>query len=294
MNWDDYRIFLEISKAGGLKKAARNLKMHHSSCARRLGALEDKLRTRLFDRLPGGYVLTDDGRNLARSMQIVQDEFSAIERTVYGKDTRLEGPLKLSLTNGLALHLLMPAIHDFTALYPAVDLQINMTYQFSDLAKREADVSIRHAKDPPQSLAGPRAGRIYWSAYASRDYLSTHNPGADPQDCHWLGWGPARDHLKWPGKKSYPDIPVRADIYSEVLQLTGAQTAMGIASLPCFIGDAAPDLVRLPKLEPEPGEWLWLLAHPDMIRNARVKALIDHLERAIREQKPLLEGRAAD
>ena len=66
MNWDDMKVFLAIAQAKGLKKAAHKLGVHHTSCARRIKALENELGSRLFDRLPGGYVLTPTGEHLLR------------------------------------------------------------------------------------------------------------------------------------------------------------------------------------------------------------------------------------
>jgi len=290
MSWDDYRIFLEISKAGGLKKAAQLLGMHHSSCARRLNKLEENLGVRLFDRLPGGYTPTRSGQELARSMQIIRDEFDGIERGLTGKDLSLEGPVKLSLTHGLALNLLMSDIQSFMNNYQDIMLELNMTYRFSDLASREADVAIRHADDPPLSLAGRRVGQVYWCAYASKTYLEEHCPESAPEKCHWLGWGQPTKHLQWAGKKRFPSVPVRGNFYSDVLQLAALEKHAGIASLPCYLADARPDILRIPGVEPEPREWIWVLAHQDMIGNARVKALIDHLSNAIEKKRPLLMG----
>ena len=292
-DWDDYRIFLAIFKAGGLKIAARSLGMHHSSCARRLNSLEAQLGVRLFDRLPGGYSATDAGEKLARSMQIIRDEFDGIERDLSGKDRSLEGPLKLSLTHGFALHLLMPHIQDFMERFPDINLELNMTYKFTDLASREADVAIRLADDPPLSLTGPRVGSVNWCAYAHADYLDTHDLKGAPQECHWIGWGQAAKHLNWPGKKLFPNIPARGVIASEVLQLSAAEQKVGIASLPCYLADGRPDVKRLPGVEPEPHEWIWILSHRDMAKNARVAALTDHLAGALTELAPRLEGRAA-
>lgn len=291
MNWDDFRIFFEISKTGGLKKAARSLDMHHTSCARRLSTLEEKLGTRLFDRLPAGYTLTAEGAALARSMRIIQDEFSGIERNLTGKDLKLEGPIKLSLPNGFAQHLLMPDIRKFMDLFPGINLELNMTYSFSDLANREADVAIRHVENPPLSLAGSLVGRISWCAYASETYLETHDPVGKPEGCHWLGWGDPAKHLNWAGKKNFPEVPVRGNLFSDVLQRSAAQNDAGIASLPCYIGDKTAGLRRIPTVKPEPRDMIWVLAHQDMIGNARVKTLIQFLKEAFASKSHLLEGR---
>jgi len=291
VNWDDMKIFLAIAKTGGLKKAARVLDIHHSSCARRIHSFENDLGIKLFDRLPGGYVLTQGGEDLLLSADQIQQEFNIIERDILGKDLRVEGDLCLTLPNGFATHLLMPDIHAFMKKFPQIHLELNMTYANRDLASREADVAIRHVDNPADSLTGKRVTRIYRSAYASKEYLSSHDPIKKPDSCHWLGWGAAENHLKWPEKKKYLQVPVRGNMYSDVLQLAAIQEHMGIASLPCFIGDKAPGIQRIPKAKVVAGEWIWVLAHKDMARNAKVRSLIDFLVNAFSTHKNTIEGK---
>lgn len=290
MNWDDIKIFLAIAKKGGLKKAAKNLGIHHSSCARRINKLEKDLGIKLFDRLPSGYELTHGGEELLQSAQTIDSGFNTIERDILGKDLRIEGDLCLTVSNGLVCHLLMPDIHQFMALYPDINLKIVMSYEVRDLANREADVAIRHVDNPPDSLTGKRVARIYSSAYASKHYLATHQLDTQPTSCDWLGWGESKNHLRWPGKSHYPDIPVKGNMYSDVLQLAGIKANMGIASLPCYIGDHDPDITRIPGVEAEAREYIWILAHKDMARNARVRTLIDFLAKAFIKHKNTMEG----
>ena len=291
MNWDDLKIFLAITNARGLKKAASQLGIHHTSCARRIKNLETQLGVTLFDRLPGGYLLTDAGEQLRQSTQIIQQEFNTIECDLLGKDLRLEGDLCLTTPNGFATHLLMPNIKDFMSIYPEIKLEVNMTYRMRDLASREADVAIRHVENPPDSLTGRRVARIHYSAYASVEYLASHDPVNNPTACHWLGWGDASHHLKWAEKSKFPQIPVRGNFYSDVLQLAAIQQHSGIASLPCFIADRVPGIQRIPTAEVVPGDWVWILAHKDMVRNAKVKALINFLFEAFKQHKDIIEGR---
>lgn len=292
MNWDDLKVFLAVAQCRGLKKAATQLRIHHTSCARRIKALEKQLGAKLFDRLPGGYTLTQAGEDVLYAATKIQEEFNAIEFELTGKDTRLEGDICMTIPNGFATHFLMPDISEFMALYPGVNLEINMTYAFKDLANREADIAIRHVESPPEFLAGKRIGRVYRSAYASENYLETHDPIHAPKSCHWLGWGEAKDHLKWAGKRKFSSIPIRGNLYSDVLQLSAIKEDMGIASLPCFIADKEPGIRRIPNAEVVPGDWIWILAHKDMMTNARVRVLMDFIANAFERQKNLLEGRA--
>jgi DNA-binding transcriptional LysR family regulator len=152
-------------------------------------------------------------------------------------------------------------------------------------------VAIRHVNNPPDSLTGKRVARIFNSAYASTEYLATHDLVNEPESCHWLGWGDAGNHLKWAEKSKYPTVPVKANMYSDVLQLAATQAHMGIASLPCFMGDNAPGIQRIPDADAVAAEWIWVLAHKDMARNARVRVLIEFLAGAFSAHKDSIEGK---
>ena len=93
MNWNDLSVFLSIADHGSLAGAARNLKLNHSTVFRRLNALEEDLDTRLFDRLPEGYVLTPAGERMRELAQQADSAVQSIELEVAGHvrvDDRLE------------------------------------------------------------------------------------------------------------------------------------------------------------------------------------------------------------
>lgn len=58
MNWDDLRFFLALAREGTVSGAGRVLSVKHTTVARRIAALEEQLGSRLFDRLRGGYAMT--------------------------------------------------------------------------------------------------------------------------------------------------------------------------------------------------------------------------------------------
>ena len=105
-----------------------------------------------------------------------------------------------------------------------------------------------------------------------------------------VGWGDAADHLKWAEKENFPTIPVRGNMFSDVLQLEAVTQGVGIASLPCFLGDTCAGIQRIDKSKPIPGEWIWVLAHKDMVKNAKVRTLIDFLHASFQKHQNALEG----
>ena len=57
---------------------------------------------------------------------------------------------------------------------------------------------------------------------------------------------------------------------------------MGLALLPCFIGERVAGLARLSAPLPELEGELWLLTHPDLRNTARVRAFLTSAPRSLR------------
>ena len=60
--WDDMRFFLNLVRYGSVRAAASALKVNHATVSRRIRGLEKRLGTRLIQRKPDGYMLTEDGQ----------------------------------------------------------------------------------------------------------------------------------------------------------------------------------------------------------------------------------------
>ena len=101
-SWDDLRIFLAIADQGSLAGAARRLRVNHSTVFRRLNAIEDDLKVRLFERLPRGYVLTAAGEEMTVAARRVEADVADIERQIVGREVQLRGSVRVTTTEALA------------------------------------------------------------------------------------------------------------------------------------------------------------------------------------------------
>ena len=72
---------------------------------------------------------------------------------------------------------------------------------------------------------------------------------------------------------------------------SAAQAGLGVAALPCYLGDPVPGLHRVKAPLPEMEGSLWLLTHPDLRRVARVRTVLDFMAGALSKQRALIEGR---
>jgi len=69
-----------------------------------------------------------------------------------------------------------------------------------------------------------------------------------------------------------------------------ARTGLGLAVLPCYQGERAPNLVRVSELIPEAMTPIWLLTHRDLRRVARIRVFLDFMADAIARHRAALDG----
>jgi DNA-binding transcriptional LysR family regulator len=92
--------------------------------------------------------------------------------------------------------------------------------------------------------------------------------------------------------------PTAAFVYrtsSLVNQLVAAKAGIGVALLPCYLGDGHPELARA---LPDPiadlvGE-LWIVTHADLKGTARVRAFFDIVGDGLAGERSLFEGKPAN
>jgi DNA-binding transcriptional LysR family regulator len=282
----ELRTLLAIAREGTLAGAARRLRVNHSTVFRRLGAIEARLGTRLFERQGGSYATTTAGEDLLRTAERVEAEVEALERRLSGQDLRLTGSLRLTAPDDIAEVLLMPLLQDFARRYPEITVELAVDNRMLNLTRREADIAVRPTRRPPETLAGRRIAGLASAVYAAA------GTAADGGDQRWIAWEEGGGPLlvaRW--LADHVDrhaIGYRSN--SMLNQASAARAGLGLAVLPCFLGDGDAGLRRvgapLPELETE----LWLLTHPDLQRTARIRVLLDLLYDALRNRRAQFEG----
>ncbi|MFT6143689.1 MAG: DNA-binding transcriptional LysR family regulator [Myxococcota bacterium] len=285
MRWDDVQVFVEVARQGSLSGAGRVLKVDHSTVYRRLNQLEEHLGVPLFHRDGGRYRLTDAGIAACADAEAASNALASFRRTVMGYDDRSEGIVKLTAPESL-LGLLAPLAASFRAAHPSIELQMAFTDRFLDLSRQEADVAVRPTLSPPENLVGRKVAAIAWTTYAPVS-------GAEPTELPWAVYGDELVTLaaaRWCAAQHHAE-PVLLTVNSVPSMARVICEAGCRGLLPCFVGDADPQLLRLrPPIEGAASA-LWLLVHPDMQRTFRVRALLDHLWTGLQTHTALLVGK---
>lgn len=289
--WDDLALLLAIARTGSLSGAGRALGTTHSTVYRKLLAMEARLQTRLVERLPDGYVLTTAGEVVQQAAERMEREVHDLERRILGDDLRLEGTLKITTTDTLAGGLLGPVLAKFRARHPGIVLDLIVDNRALNLMRRDADVAVRPTRHPPETLVGRSVVPIAIAIYGGRDYIrKLSKPALD--NAMWVL--PADNLWDFPatawGKRAIASGRVAVQASSVATMRDLVRAGLGVAPLPCFMGDTDENLARLTPPIAELRSQLWLLTHPDLRRNARVRAFLNEVGDALVEQKALMEG----
>lgn len=293
IDWDNIRLFLELTRNGSARGAAQALGLSHSTVVRRVERLEADLGARLFDRDFTGYRPTPAGETLLDSALRAEDAILTADRQLHGQDAKLTGEITLTLPDILANYYLMPELVRFTDQYPEINLRMLISYDVFDLSRREADIALRvyrTGKMPPDDLVGRMLVRVHSCYYATEAYLERHDPWAADTTAHWIGWGEDEAYPEWVRSSAFPSIPAYGYVNNAMLQATAVQSGFGLATLPCFVGDSLHGVIRIPGCEPYSNYNLWLLTHPDLRDAARHRAFRGFVAESIVANEDLFSG----
>jgi len=271
LDWTDYRVVLDIARAGSLAAARRRTGISHPTLFRRLNAIEDRLGTRLFERSRRGYALTAAGEGLVAAAVEIETLTKDAERRLARLDHRPSGRVTLTTTDALFYGLVADALKDFPGHAPEIDIEIRLSNDILDLADREADIALRPTSKPDPSLVGRRLGTIRQAVFRQASLAAAETP--------WVGPGPAMRYTRlehWMKSEGHDArCAVRADTTLGMYAAIRAGAGRGV--LPRYFADSDPELVCCGKDIEGLDTDLWLLIHPDLRRTARVRTLVDYL-----------------
>jgi DNA-binding transcriptional LysR family regulator len=269
MNWEDLRFLLAIRSSGTISGAARELMVDQATVSRRLQSLEAALGIRLIDRLPKEARFTTVGAAIVERVEAMQTNAFEIQRMLTSSRTETRREIAITAPPILARHFLAPHLGDLSKRLAAARLTILSESHVASLARVEADLALRLTRGTDDGEIVKKVGRMHFALYAHRSY-----PRIDqPSDWEFVGYTRRQvdfEHKRW----LYQTVAGRR-IACEVTDLSNqyeaACSGIGVAGLPCFIGDADPRLVRLASEEAMLELGIWLALHPDRRHDVLVR-----------------------
>ncbi len=296
--WDDIRFFLEVARHGSFSKAAAALRTSQTTVGRHIYALEETLQTKLFHRLAKGVQLTKEGEEIRDYAEHMEQAAFALERKAHGIENRLNGDVRLALTDGMGAYWVSPRLLAFHRRHPEITVELMCSTVTPNVAKLAADVAISYERPDQIDLVFKKLGQLAFAPFASFEYISAEGAPGSVEDIyqHRLC-----DHTEYPehaGWTIWREISQRHRkiVYrtnSSMAMLEATRAGLGISLLPSYIASTEPKLKMLDV--PSLNSYLdfFIVFHPDMRRIPRVRALIDFLCRSFQQEASSLDPRKA-
>ena len=281
MNWDDLRVFLAVATSGSLAGGARRLRVSQATAWRRVRVLEDALGVTLFERRPGGYVLTTAGTTLLRGVDGVQRTIEVASGRLTDAPEAVEGEVRVAAPEfvGQMIAAQLPALAE---RHPRLVIELLTGSPAAGLLVRDVDIAFRVERTLSGAFALEGVFPIPFGLYASPRYLKRFGaPKAidDLRGHRLIGFDHSMAHLApkpWlrSGGRGATTV-FRSN--SPHARLLAARAGLGLAMLPEPLARDSPG-IRLALPSEMVGKLdLMMFVAAELRREARVTAARDFL-----------------
>jgi DNA-binding transcriptional LysR family regulator len=294
--WEGFEELVKVVETGSFSAAARAMGVSKGHVSQRISQLEDRLGVRLLHRTTRKLSLTELGNLYFQRCKQVVEDLDEIEHSVSEYQRRATGLLKVSAPSLLGELHIVPAIADFLADHPSLEIELNFYGRKVDLVEDAYDVAIQVGARTDINVVNKSLAKTTFQLVATPRFLNRHGTPEKPSDLKHL-----RCLMFTEYGASKPWKFVRGDEEHSVTGLSrwrsnsghcllaAARDSLGVAYLPDYYvaGDIASGrLVRV--LEDWSGierDVVALYQHRRHL-SAKVKLFVDFLQNRFSQRKP--------
>lgn len=293
MDWDDLKIFLQLSRTRQMTAAAKALGMDDSTVSRRIARLEAELGLPLVLRAGRRTVITQKGRELAEAANEME---SIILRKIAGAadiSAELAGVVRIGAPEGLGIAYLAECLARLAAERPGIEIELVALPRSYSLAAREVDIAITLDRPKSGQLTSQKLTDYKLGLYGSSPYFEAHNRPNDLSDLQshiFTGYIPELlftqelDFIKIaPGVQIKPVM--RSTSVAAQANMVACGAALGI--LPLFVAKRDRRLQRIMTDAIFFERAYWLSVHDDLKGRPLIKFAMDVLRTNVRRDREL-------
>lgn len=285
-DWNQARAFLVSAEAGSFTAAARALRLTQSTVSRQVAALEKHLGVLLFERAGRTPGLTESGRALLDHFREMGAAALQVSLGASGRSQAVSGKVSITATDTVSAFLLPAALRRIAQELPGVEIELVVTDRLADLARREADIAVRHSRPEGAHLVArllrETTGHLY-AATACLERLGRPRSLEGLRNAAFVGFSPVADFHSALVARGIPiereRIKLATDSGAVMCELV--RQGLGVGVLSRDIGDRLPGVERL-QLDFEPITFpVWLTTHRELYTSRRIRRVFDILAEAL-------------
>lgn len=176
------RAFVRVVDAGTFTRASDLLGMPNSTVTKLIQELERHLRVKLLQRTTRRVSVTPEGAlYYDKAMQLLAD-LDDMDTGFIANQQRPRGRLRIDMGSSIATSVLIPALPEFQARFPEIEIDVGVSDRMADLVADNIDCVIRGGASQDPSLVARPIGATGWVTCATPAYLAAHGVPRHPDD----------------------------------------------------------------------------------------------------------------
>lgn len=242
------RAFVRVVEAGNFSRAADLVNMPKPTLTKLVQQLETHLRTKLLNRTTRRVGVTPDGAAYYERAVALLGDLDELDGSMARSQASPSGRLRVDVGTSLALHVIIPALPDFHARYPDIQLDLGVSDRPADLIAENIDCAVRGGDLQDPTLIARRVGEIALIACATPDYLRRHGEPLHPRDLETghltISYFSARTGRHFPFDLIRGDevisvtAPYMLSVNDSTAYVAACLAGIGVGHLPDFMAEA--------------------------------------------------------
>jgi DNA-binding transcriptional LysR family regulator len=285
-DWNQVRAFLATVETGSLSAAARALRSTQPTLSRQVAALEAELGVMLFERVGRSLSLTEPGRALLAHVRTMGEAAQHISLIASGQSQAVDGLVRVTASDVMSAYILPPILKRLQEAAPGIDIEIVASNDVNDLARREADIAIRHVRPDQPDLVARQCASTTSCLYAATSYLDRHGRPDRASDLARAEFVGLTDTTRFLAELNARGLPLternlKWRTGSIVVAWELVKQGFGIGVMAREVAASTPGIESvLPGLASFPVP-VWLVAHRELHTSRRIRVVFDVLAEAL-------------
>lgn len=280
-------IFSHVVETGSFSAAALRLGIAKSAVSKHVSLLEENIGVRLLNRTTRRLSLTDVGETYYHSCVKMVEAIEEAKHCVTSLQDEPRGMLRITCPASFGIRHVTPLLNEFLQLYPALNAELLLDDNITDMTEQGIDVAIRVGWLPDSSLRARKlrdAPRLLCASPAYLDRMGTPKTPEDLMAHEWIIFTllPTPHRYTFTQRKKTTAIQIKGRIKTNngnavrTLMLEGA----GIAALSDFLVAEDIENGSLIQLLPDyhiADAGIYAVYHEQRLQQVKIRKFIDFL-----------------
>jgi LysR family transcriptional regulator for bpeEF and oprC len=238
------QVFVRVVETGVMSRAADSLQLPKATATTLIQQLESALGVKLLVRTTRSVSVTTDGAAYYPRCVAILTQLRETEESLAQGHATPTGRLRVEVPTLMARAVIVPALPDFFARYPDIDIQLGCSERRADLIEEGIDCAVWSGELEDSTLIARRVGQLYFGTCASPAYLAAHGQPRHPDELaahqcinHFsprtgkiFDWVFAKN-----GARVQTSLRGLIALDDENSYVTAAEAGLGVAQIPAFV-----------------------------------------------------------